>query len=294
MKDYDVLIIGGGAAGLTASVFIARAGKRVCILERDEVGGQLNIINLIDNYPGFKHATGRGLADSFQQQATELGVEIVAADVIKVDFSGEKKIVYADVGEFSARGVIIATGAAAARLGIARERELTGDGVSYCATCDGRFYKGADVAVAGGTVKAIHDARYLADLCNKVYVVSETALDSDLSQLANVEVIENAEIVRLNGTPLSSVTIRSAAVERELKVTGVFVARGFTPFTSPFIGAVETDARGFIVVDPVTMRTSAENVYAAGDVTSKAYRQVVTSAAEGATASHYIMQDLRK
>ena len=293
MQQYDCIVIGGGAGGLTAAVYLARAGKKVCVLERDLPGGQLNIISQLENYPGFAQVTGLELAQSMTEQVKGLGAEIVTADVVRVDFTGAEKVVYTDVGEFAARGVVLATGAAAARLGIAREQELTGDGVSYCSTCDGRFYKGADVAVAGGTVKAIHDARYLSGLCNKVYVVSETALESDLATLSNVEVIENAEIVRLVGSPLSSVTVRAAAGERELAVSGVFVARGFTPFSAPFKDAVALDERGFITVDPVTMRTSAAGVYAVGDVIHKAYRQVVTAAGEGATAAHYLMKEIR-
>lgn len=292
MEKYDVIVIGGGAGGLSAAVYLARANKKVCVLERGEAGGQLNVISYIDNYPGFAHMAGPELGQMMERQAREQGATFVTADAISVDFSGDLKVVRTDKGDFAAAGIILATGAAAARLGIPRERELTGDGVSYCSTCDGRFFENETVAVAGGTVKAIHDARYLAGLCKKVYVVAENALDSDLSGIENVEVIEHAELVRLNGAPLSSVTVRGNWGERELAVSGVFVARGFTPFSAAFKDAVALDERGFVRVDPVTMATSVPKVYAAGDVVSKAYRQVVTAAGEGATAAHYLLREL--
>lgn len=291
--QYDAIVIGGGAGGLTAALYLARAGKKVCVLERNQTGGQLNGIDRIDNYPGFEHATGRELGERFTAQAQAAGAEIVTADVTGVDFSGAVKRVTTDRGVFAANGVVIATGAAAAKLGIAREEELTGNGVSYCSTCDGRFFKGADVVVAGGTAKAAHDARYLAALCRKVTVVSEGDWQADLSDCANVEVIENAEVVRLLGDPLNQVVVRGAAGERTVDAEGVFVARGFTPFSAPFRNAVKTDARGFIVVDS-TCQTSVSGVYAVGDVVSKPYRQVVTAAGEGATAAHFLLLKKRK
>lgn len=291
MQEYDVIVIGGGAAGLTAAEYLARANKRVCVIERNEAGGQLNGIAVIENYPGFARIEGPELARRMYEQALAFGAEMIAADVIRAELASPIKTIATDKGEFCCKGVVIAAGAAAARLGIKRETELIGDGVSYCSTCDGRFYKGADVLVAGGTVKAAHDARYLSQLCRKVYVAADRAPDADLSAYKNVEVIPRAEVAALNGTPLRSVTVRTPEGEREIEVSGVFVARGFTPFSAPFADQVQIDPQGFIVTD-TRMRTSLPGVYAAGDIVSKSYRQVVTAAGEGATAAHFVLREL--
>lgn len=285
---YDILILGGGIAGCTAAVYAARAGKKVAIIERGELGGQLNVIAELANYPGFKHITGPELARLVGEQAMEAGADRITADIAKVTF-GDEIVVATDGETYTADGAVIALGANAARLGLPRETELTGDGVHYCATCDGRFYKNQDVAVVGSSVKAAHDVRYLCGLCRKVYLVTDEQI-SDLP--SNCEQVAG-DAAELTGTPLSGLKVNTGGAYRQLDVTGVFVAKGFVPNTRAVRGAVELDDKGFVKTD-AHMRTSVERVYAAGDSVSKSYRQLVTAAGEAATAVHYLLRDLRK
>lgn len=286
---YDVMILGGGIAGLTAGVYAARGGKKTVVIERGEPGGQLNVIADIENYPGFDTISGPELAAKLRAQAIGAGAEILQADITAVGF-GDEVTAQTSAGEVVARGAIIALGANAARLGLPREQELTGEGVHYCATCDGRFYKRQDVAVVGGSVKAQHDVKYLCGLCNKVYLVTPAPV-AGLPE--NCEPVVG-EAVELIGSPLSGLKVNVGGSYRELAVAGVFVARGFTPNSGILAGAVETDAKGFVVTDG-EMRAHTPGsapVFAAGDIVSKSYRQAVTAAGEAATAVHYLLRAL--
>lgn len=289
--QYDVMILGGGIAGLTAGIYAARGGKKTVVIERGEPGGQLNIIADIENYPGFDAISGPELAAKLRAQAMGAGAEILQADITAVAFKDEVTA-QTSAGEVVARGAILALGANAARLGLPREQELTGEGVHYCATCDGRFYKRQDVAVVGGSVKAQHDVKYLCGLCNTVYLVAPAPV-TGLPE--NCEIIVG-EAVELLGSPLSGLKVNVSGTYRELAVTGVFVARGFTPNGGILAGAVETDAKGFVVTDgEMRVHTNGRApVFAAGDIVSKSYRQAVTAAGEAATAAHYLLRALAK
>lgn len=286
--DYDIIVLGGGIAGMTAALYAARGGKRTAVIDRAEAGGQLWVISGIENYPGFGSITGPDLAEAVKKQAADAGAEFITADLISVDFSSGVSVETSE-GVFGAKGAVAATGANAARLGLPRETELTGNGVHYCATCDGRFYKNRTIAVVGNTVKAVHDVRYLSELCEKVYLVS----DEDVAGLpVNCERVAG-EPAALIGSPLEALRVNSGGKYTDLPVSGVFVAKGFTPNSGIFKGKLELDEKGFVITDR-SMKTSAPYVYAAGDVVSKSFRQLVTAAGEGATAAHFLMRDIGK
>lgn len=284
--EYDILVLGGGIAGLTAALYAARGGKKTAVIERGEAGGQLTTIASIENYPGIGRVTGPELAAGVARQAEEAGAAFISADITSADFT-DGVTVATSAGTLSAAGAVVALGAVAARLGLPRETELTGDGVHYCATCDGRFYKKRTVAVVGSTVKAVHDARYLSELCEKVFVVSAEPV-AGLPENCECVIGEPAELV---GAPLSGLKVNAGGRYVTLPVTGVFVARGFEPNSGLLRGRLELDKKGFVITDR-NMKTSAPYVYAAGDIVSKPFRQAVTAAGEGAAAAHFLMRDL--
>ena len=293
---YDMLIIGGGPAGYTAALYAARAGFDVAVIEKMGPGGQMALTGDIDNYPGFDEGIdGFELGMKMQKGAERFGAKTVYDEVKSVDFSEKIKKIVTKKGEYFAKTVAISTGADARELGLG-EKKLIGRGVHYCAHCDGRFYKGKTVAVVGGGNSAAADALYLSRLAKKVYVIhrrdklrATKVYHEPLMKAENVEFLWNstvAEILldkRVNGVKLSDV---NTGEERELMCDGVFVSIGRKPATEFLAGAVALDDGGYIVADEST-KTSAEGVYAIGDVRAKALRQVVTAVADGAVAVHY-------
>ncbi len=297
-KTYDVIIIGAGPAGLTAGLYAARGGLSALAIERITPGGQLAQTDKVENYPGFPQgAEGWQLAYDMQMQAESFGLEIATDDIVSVDFTAEpKKLVAASGNVYYARSVVIASGARPRKLGTPGEGELAGKGVSYCATCDGNFFRGKDVAVVGGGNTAAGDAIYLARICSKVYLVHRrdelraTKVYHDrLAETGNVEFVWNSVSQRIepneNGTVGALVvTDKNTGVERTLDCSAVFVAVGTEPNTDFLAGAVELDEAGYVVSDE-SGRTSAPGVFAAGDVRTKALRQVVTAVSDGAQAA---------
>jgi thioredoxin reductase (NADPH) len=291
-----MLIIGGGPAGYTAALYAARAGFDVAVIEKMGPGGQMALTGDIDNYPGFDEGVdGFELGMKMQKGAERFGAKTVYAEVTAVDFSDKIKKIETKKEVYYAKTVAISTGADARELGLG-EKKLIGKGVHYCAHCDGRFYKGKTVAVVGGGNSAAADALYLSRLAEKVYVIhrrdklrATKVYHEPLMKAENVEFCWNstvAEILldkRVNGVKLCDV---NTGEERELAVNGVFVSIGRKPATEFLAGAVALDAGGYIVADEST-KTSAEGVYAIGDVRAKALRQVVTAVADGAVAVHY-------
>lgn len=302
---YDTLIIGGGPAGYTAALYAARAGMNTAVLERMSPGGQMALTDIIDNYPGFHEGVdGIMLGMNMQMQAERFGAKTLYEDVLGVDFTDPAvKIIKTTSNTYSARTVIIATGANPRELGLPNERALTGKGVHYCAHCDGRFYKGKTVAVVGGGNSAVSDALYLSRVTDKVYVIhrrdslrATKIYHEPLMKAENVEFLWDSAITeiisdgRVTGARVQNLKDGS---EREISFSGLFVSIGRKPATDFLKGVMELDDYGYIVADEST-RTSIPGVFAVGDVRTKALRQVVTAVADGATAIHYAEEFLSR
>lgn len=294
---YDMVIIGGGPAGYTAALYAARAGFDTVVLERMSAGGQMALTGDIDNYPGFEEGVdGFTLGMKMQQGAERFGAKTEYAEVEGVDFSGQIKKIKTNASDFSAKTVVIASGANPRELGIAKEKELVGRGVHYCAHCDGRFYKDKTVIVVGGGNSAAADALYLSRLAKKVYLVhrrdtlrATKIYHEPLMKAENVEFLWNSTVSdfaaenRVTGVILKNVNTGN---ETEIDCDGVFVSIGRKPATEFLGGAVELDQSGYIVADEST-KTSVPGVFAAGDLRTKSLRQVVTAVADGAAAVHH-------
>ena len=291
---YDLIIIGAGPAGLSAAIYASRARLSAVVIEQNFVnGGQIIDTYEIDNYPGLPGISGMDLAAKMAEHAEKLGVETVYGFVQNLDLTGPVKKVETDEGTYEAKAVIIASGATHSKLGAQGENQFAGMGVSYCATCDGAFYRGKDVLVVGGGDVAVEDAIFLARGCNKVYVVhrrdelrAAKILQESLLSLPNVEMVWNSNLRSVNG----GMKVESATVvnkldqsERTIPVSGVFIAVGITPRSEFARNHVSMDEKGYIIADE-TGATSVPGVFAAGDVRTKQLRQVVTAVADGATA----------
>ena len=291
----DVLIIGAGPAGLSAAIYAQRAGKQAVCLEALTFGGQIVNTPEIENYPGIQKISGFEFAMGLYNQATSLGAEVSYEKAVSIEDSGDVKTVKTESGkEYQAKAVIIATGAKNRHLGIDREEALTGSGVSYCATCDGAFFKGKDVAVNGGGNTALEDAIYLAGICNKVYLVhrrdafrGEQALVDIVRQTANIELVLNSTISELKGEKkLEAITVKNTQTsgEMDISVSGLFVAIGQVPSNEPFAELVNVDPSGYIVAGE-DCKTNVEGIFAAGDGRTKTLRQLTTAASDGAIAA---------
>lgn len=289
---YDLIILGAGPAGLTAGIYAARGGLNAVIVESKAVGGQAALTAEIENYPGFASVSGYELVSLMQAQCEALGVSFVFdAPVALALEGGVKRVDTAYSGTLEARAVILATGALPRTLGIERESELMGGGVSYCATCDGAFFRGKPVAVVGGGNTAVEDALYLEKFASEVYLIHRRdalradAILADRVKNSGVHIVWDSVVTALEGDKkLQSVTLKNvkSGDTSSLAVNGLFVAVGQKPATEGLTG-VELDG-GYIVTDS-EMRTSLPGVFAAGDVRKKTLRQVVTAAADGAVAA---------
>lgn len=296
-KIYDMIIIGGGPAGYTAALYAARAGLDTLIIEKMSAGGQMALTGDIENYPGFDEGVdGLTLGMKMQAGAERFGARSEYGDVSAVELDVDIKTVHTDVATYSARTVVIATGADPRELGLPGERELVGRGVHYCAHCDGRFYKGKTVIVVGGGNSAAADALYLSRLAERVILVhrrdtlrATKIYHEPLMKADNIEFRWNStlsELIvdgRVTGAVLTNVkTGDTEAVDCH----GVFVSIGRKPNTALFKDQLALDENGYIIADEST-RTSLRGVFAAGDVRAKALRQVITAASDGAVAAHY-------
>lgn len=288
MKNCDIAVIGAGPAGLTAAMYAARANKKVVVFEGLTAGGKLAVTPSIENYPGASSSDGFELAESMRKQAVGFGAEIVYESVENIDFA--KKTVTTAVETYSYNALIIATGAHSGKLGLENESELVGSGLSYCAVCDGAFFRDKDVMLVGGGERSRVDLKYLAGLCSKVYFVTKGIAEREGYE--NVEYIDKAVVTALAGKPLESVTVESGGAGRVIAVNGLFVDTALTGESRLYAGELETDKNGFIVTDD-EMRTSVPFVYAAGDVRAKTLRQVVTAAGDGAAAAATAIKELK-
>lgn len=294
---YDMIVLGGGPAGYTAALYAARAGLDTLVLERLSPGGQMNLTAQIDNYPGFEEGVdGFSLGMKMQAGAERFGVNTRLAEVLSADLKGTVKTIETSGGTFRARTAVLATGADHRHLGLEQETELTGKGVSYCAACDGMFYRGKTVAVVGGGNSAAADAMALSRIAEKVILIhrrdalrATKIYREELQTKKNVEFRWNSTVTGLlHGDTLTGVTLRDVNTGEgtSLEIDGLFISVGRTPATGPFRGQVALDAAGYVIADEST-RTNLPGVYAAGDVRTKVLRQIVTATADGAVAAHY-------
>ena len=289
---YDIIVIGGGPAGLTAAIYARRANKSVLVIEKGSFGGQITFSPKVENIPGFAEVTGNEFAEKLVEQALGLDAEVECAEVLEIK-QGDIKTVVTDSGNFEAKTVIIATGAKHRMLGLSREEEFVGEGISFCAVCDGAFYAGRDVVVIGGGNSALQEAILLADLAKKVYVVQnldyltgEQKLQEKLTAKENVEIILGHTVKGIIGdTTLTGITIAdSNDNQKQLDIDGMFVAIGLIPQNEAFEGIINLDERGYVTSDENCL-TNADGIFVAGDCRSKKIRQVATAASDGAVAA---------
>ena len=291
---YDIIIIGAGPAGLTAALYAGRANKSVLIIEKGTFGGQITYSPKVENIPGFLSVTGNEFAEKLVEQVLSQGAEIECAEVLSIKDNGTQKTVITDSGEFEGRAVIVATGAKHRLLGLDKETDFIGEGISFCAVCDGAFYEGKTVAVIGGGNSALQEAILLSDLAKKVYVIQnldfltgEKKLIDQLSTKSNVEVITGTVVKALLGDKeFCGITICKSATgeESDLPLDGMFVAIGLVPQNDPFSDLISLDERGYVASDE-HCRTNASGVFVAGDCRTKRIRQVSTAIADGAVAA---------
>lgn len=291
---YDVIIIGAGPAGLAAGIYGKRAGFSVLILDTSSIsGGQILNTYEIDNYPGFPGATGESLAEAMRAHCDKLGVEFARGRVSSIVDNGAIKELVTKKETFSAKTVVLATGASNKKLGCPGEEELSGMGVSYCATCDGAFFKEKEVAVVGGGDVALEDAVYLSRFCKKVYLIHRRdefrgakILQNQAKEADNIEFVFDSQVKEIRGSEsVESLLVVNTKinVESELKIDGVFIAVGTMPNTGNIQGLPDMDQWGYIIADE-TCETSQKGIFAAGDVRTKQLRQVITATADGANA----------
>lgn len=287
----DIIIVGSGPAGMSAAVYGKRAGLSVLVIEKVYYGtGQVAESSHVDNYLGIPGINGYELGEKFRSHAEGLGVEFKDGEVIRFEKAADRWYVHLKNGEtLESKTVVYAAGAAHRHLGVPGEEEFSGKGVSYCAICDGAFFKGKDVAVVGGGNTAMDDAIYLSDICNKVYLVhrrdvfrGDATTLTKLKETENIELVVPAKVQEVKGGQV--VTALQLEDGRSLEVSGVFVAVGMQPATSMLQGIVLMDDNGYIIADE-TGKTSAAGFFAAGDVRTKELRQIITAVADGANAA---------
>lgn len=291
---YDIIIIGAGPAGLTAALYALRADKKVLVLEKETFGGQITFSPKVENYPTLMQVSGNDLAQMLVDQVITHGADIELAEATRIVDNGEKKIVICDSGEFEGKSVIIAAGSKHRHLGLPNEEELIGEGVSYCAVCDGAFYSGQRVAIVGGGNTALQEAVMLSDICESVTVIQnlskltgEGKLVSAVAEKDNVNVIYNTVVCGLIGDKkLEALALKNteSGYETTLAVDGVFVAIGQQPENEPFADVAPINQNGYIVASENCL-TKTAGIFVAGDCRTKEIRQVTTATADGAVAA---------
>ena len=290
----DIIVVGGGCAGLTAALYAARAGKSVLVFESENIGGQITAAPQIDNYPGVPHVSGMQFADSLYEQVIELGVEIELDLVVRIENSPDCKIVFTEDDRYECRAVILATGSKHRTLGLPREEELTGHGVSYCAVCDAAFYKDLPVAIVGGGNTAVGDALFLSSCCDSVTIIhrrDEFRADASLIKRAqntkNIHWITGVVIEELLGQHnLNGIRVRSKMTgeKSDIAVDALFIAVGHVPDNSVSRGLISSDSSGYIIAGE-DCTTNIPGIYAAGDCRVKTVRQMTTAVADGTNAA---------
>lgn len=291
---YDMIIVGAGTAGLSAAIYGARAGKKVLVLEANTYGGQIVRSPEVENYPGIAHISGYEFAQNLYEQAVNLGAEVEFENVVEIRADGREKYVVTEDNEYTALSVILATGAINRPLGVEGEDDFVGAGISYCATCDGAFFKGKDVAVVGGGSTALEDALFLSAYCRKVYLIhrrdafrGEQKYVDNLKTKDNIEFVLNSQVTSLHGDSfLEAVEVKDkvSGETRTILVSGLFVAIGQMPQNDSFANLIQLDKSGYIAAGE-DCRTNVEGIFTAGDCRTKTVRQLTTAASDGATAA---------
>ena len=289
----DIIIVGAGTAGLSAAIYALRAGAKVTVFEAQAYGGQIVNAQEIENYPGIAHISGYEFATNLYNQAKDLGMELKYERVVRIDNASDHKVVRTEKGEYPCKAVILATGAKNRPLGLDRETELIGKGISYCATCDGAFFRNKNVAVVGGGNTALEDAIFLTNFCSRVYLIhrrdafrAENKVVESLKQKENVEFVLNSTVTQLMGEEKISAIVtqdKLTGERREIPVSALFIAVGQAPDNGAFSELVELDSAGYISADE-SCTTKTDGIFTAGDCRTKSLRQLTTAASDGAVA----------
>ncbi|MBI2996549.1 MAG: thioredoxin-disulfide reductase [Candidatus Melainabacteria bacterium] len=295
-KEYDIVIIGGGPAGLAAGLYASRGNMKTVILEKLIPGGQLNNTTDVENYPGMNHITGPQIAQAMEEQTKRFGCEIISnCEIFNIDLASEEKIVESDKGIFKSKVLIIATGSEYRKLGVKGEKEYSGKGVSYCAVCDGAFFKDKELVVVGGGDSAVEEGIFLTKFASKVTIVhrrdkfrAEKIIQDRAFKNSKINVIWNTTVpeIKGDGNTVTSVRLKNVVTneEKDFKCDGVFIYIGLDPNTELFKGKVKMDEGGKIITNE-RMETNVPGVYAAGDVRETPLKQAVTAASDGSLAS---------
>ena len=295
---YDIIIVGAGPAGLSAAIYASRARKKVLVLEALTYGGQIINASKIVNYPGFSEINGVDFATNLYEQAVGLGAEIKFDKVINIDTKEMKVITNND--SYAARAIILAMGVQNKKTGLPNEDSFVGRGLSYCATCDGNFYKDKDVCVYGGEASTLEEALYLSNICNKVYVVNKVdefkdgeALLEEVNSKENISIFTNTMIKSINGdTKIESIDIFNKEGNNNLKIEGLFIALGKIPENNNIVKEIKLDDNGYIVARE-DCHTNINHIYVAGDIRTKNLRQLTTACADGANAATMAIKEMR-
>lgn len=294
---YDLIIVGAGPAGLTAALYAARANKKIIVFEANVPGGQIVNAHLVTNYPGVKSTTGSDFATNLYNQVKDLGVEIKFETVLSID---KDKNVITNKDNYSSKSIILATGADNRKLNIENETNLVGKGVSYCATCDGNFYKGKEVAVVGGGNVALEDTKYLSDIVSKVYLIhrrdsfkGDEKTVQEIENKNNVEIIYNSTVTKINGVDkIESIVIKNNLEEEQtIKVDALFVAIGQEPKNIVFKNVIDIDEKGYIVTKD-GVHTNVDGIYVAGDAREKLLKQLTTAVSDGSIAATVAIKEM--
>ena len=290
---YDIIIIGGGPAGLTAALYAARANKNVLVLEAKAFGGRIIDASIVSNYPGVETMSGYEFADKLYNQVKRLNIEMKLETVLSID---KDKNVYTNKNKYSAKSIILCTGTQNKKLKLENEENLIGKGISYCATCDGNFYKNKIVAVIGSGNTALEDSLYLSDLASKVYLIhrkdtftGEAKMLDEVKEKNNIEIIGNSNITKINGIDkLESVVLNN---DNEIEVDALFVAIGQEPNNIMFKNVIDIDSKGFIKTND-GVHTTVKGIYVAGDAREKLLRQLTTAVSDGSIAATVAIREM--